>query len=205
MLHLKNGTLGMGALALSIALLTGCGGDSSSGGGSTATFSAASYYATNCASCHGANGEGTQIASALNDDDESGMVSTMKDIRNNVTSVNGYSSMEAYFPDSFTDTQINALASYIFDTFNTPAPAPTFDAAAFYTSKCVSCHGSNAEGVSGLGNNLQGYSETELASIMKRIKSGDSSVDGFSSMSTLFTTTSETNIDSAAKYIADTF
>lgn len=194
-----------GVILASTLLLSGCGGDSSSdttstGGTTTVTFSAQSYYSTNCASCHGANGEGTASGSALNDNNESGIVTTLTDIKNNVTSTPGYTPMKPVVPDTFKSEDIAALASYIFTTFNTSNPAPTFNAASFYSTNCAGCHGADAKG--GLYSAIDGESASSIETVIKGVRDGVTTTSGYTEMKSFVPDTlTDTDISSLASYI----
>lgn len=94
--------------ALLAAVITGCAGDGQSDG--------AALFATNCAACHGAAGEGGQGAPPLTDPaylpDQLSDAEVADAIRNGVQEVpDGYGTMPAF--SRFDDEQLAALVEVV--------------------------------------------------------------------------------------------
>ncbi len=128
--------------ALSFALVASCGTDyaAPSGTGSTTGSDAdpVDVYAANCASCHGADAEGTTSGPQIREPVH-GFATYV--IRNGRSAQMGFGqAMPAFATDEVSDLDLTAIFTYL-----DRAPRPT-DGAGLYGRFCANCHGADAAG-----------------------------------------------------------
>jgi mono/diheme cytochrome c family protein len=99
------------ALAALVAalVLTACGGGSSES--SKPTASGATLYASNCARCHGSDGNGRSAPSLV------GMAATFPDIENQITFVSNGGGGMPRFGDLLSDADLRAVTEYTREAF----------------------------------------------------------------------------------------
>lgn len=115
------------AAMLLLAAATACGGDDDAGGGTAAPRSSgggrsasadargpgAELYAAGCAACHGARGEGTQIAPALSDSARA-VQHVVQVVQTGVaTAQPPHVPMPARGDGTWSDAQVRTVAEYV--------------------------------------------------------------------------------------------
>lgn len=102
------------------------------------TLSGEEYYARLCASCHGAEGEGTERGTEIRNP----VTEFAKYIiRNGRTGHPDYErDMPRYDSDSLSDKQLDEIITWL------RSAVKPYDGASLYTRFCANCHGSDAQG-----------------------------------------------------------
>jgi cytochrome c oxidase cbb3-type subunit III len=112
-------------------------------------------FATNCASCHGAGGQGAKGYANLNDDDWiwGGKLADIKQtiehgVRWEADKATHSSAMPAFGRDGvLTPEQISIVADHVRTYAETPdSDAPTLEGEKLYAENCASCHGVEGKG-----------------------------------------------------------
>jgi cytochrome c oxidase cbb3-type subunit 3 len=117
-------------------------------------------FATNCAACHGAGGQGAKGYANLNDDDwiwGGKLVDIQRTIEHGVRwdadKETHVSAMPAFGKDGIlTPEQISAVADHVRTYAETPdSDAPTAEGEKLYAENCAACHGVDGKGNPELG------------------------------------------------------
>ncbi len=151
-----------------------------------ATVSGSALYSSQCASCHGASGQGG-VGPSLQASTMS-LSQTLAIVRNGGGAMPGFSS-------SLNNAQIDAVSRYSRNLQSSTATTTTLAAEAggaeIYSAECAGCHGAGGEG--GVGPSLQA-STSSLSDLVAVITNGAGSMPGYSD------TLSAEQIDAVADY-----
>ena len=116
----------------------------------TAAQSGQSLYLQSCATCHGAQGQGTTTGPALVD---AGAAAADFMLSTGRMPLAGPGELPVRKPPAFTDAQIQALVAYVASLGNGPAiPSVVTDdaelgrGAALFINSCAACHGAQGQG-----------------------------------------------------------